>query len=296
MKPIPFLFSILFFFGLNICGYTQPRKPQISTAPSWASVAKYNYEESAALYREGEDGYFDIAFEQQVSLEQQSIYCRKAIKILTEGGIQNSSEISVSFDPSYQQLLFHSIRIIRNGKSIDHLNLSKFKTIQQEEDLRRHIYNGSLSAVLFLEDIRKGDVIEYSYTIKGFNPIFKGEYAAIYDMDFQVPVGSLYYKLIVPKGREVFIKSRNTDIKPIIREGDRESVYEWKLDMVKPVRLQDNIPSWFDPYSTVFVSEYKSWKEVNDWAINLFPLINDMSPVLQKKIAEIRLQNNTPEK
>jgi hypothetical protein len=296
MKPIPFLFSILTLFLLNICGYAQPRKPQVSTAPSWASVGKYNYEESAALYREGEDGYFDIAFEQQVSLEQQSVYCRKAIKILTEAGIQNSSEISVSFDPSYQQLLFHNIRIIRDGKSIDHLNLSKFKTIQQEEDLRRHIYNGSLSAVLFLEDIRKGDVIEYSYTIKGFNPIFKGKYASIYDLDFQVPVGSLYYKLIVPKGREISIKSRNTDIKPAIREGDRESVYEWKLDMVKPVRLQDNVPSWFDPYSTVFVSEYKSWKEVIDWAINLFPLINDMSPALQKKIAEIRLQNNTPEK
>jgi hypothetical protein len=296
MKTIPCLFSTLFFFLLTICGYTQPRKPLICKTPLWASVAKYNYEKSAALYREGEDGYFDIAFEQQVSLEQQSIYCRKVIKILTEAGIQNSSEISVSFDPSYQQLLFHSIRIIRGSTSIDHLNLSKFKTIQQEEDLSRHIYNGSLSAVLFLEDTRKGDVIEYSYTIKGFNPIFKGKYAAIYDMDFQVPLGSLYYKLIVPKGREITVKNRNTDVKPVIQEGDRETVYEWKLDLVKPIRLQDNIPSWFDPYSIVLISEYKNWKVVNDWAIDLFPLINNVSPALQKKIAEIRQQNNTPEK
>ena len=103
--------------------------------------------------------------------------------------------------PSYQTLTFHSVRILRENKVIDQLNLSKFKTIQQESELSRHIYDGSLSSVLFLEDVRKGDVIEYSYTITGFNPIFQGKYSATYDVDFEVPVGSFYYKLIVPNGR-----------------------------------------------------------------------------------------------
>ncbi len=295
MKPLPY-FAVIFLFSLvHDSGIAQLRKAKAGAEPLWASVSRYNYSNNS-LEQEAEGGYFDIAFEKQVSLAQQSVYSRKVIKVLTESGVQNSSEISVSFDPSYQSLTFHSVRILRGNKVIDQLNLSKFKTIQQESDLSRHIYDGSLSSVLFLEDVRKGDVIEYSYTITGFNPIFQGKYSATYDVDFEVPVGRFYYKLIVPNGREVTVKTRNTDVTPVIHQGINERIYEWKLDSVKPKRILDNLPSWHDPYSIILVSEYKSWKEVNDWALNLFPFPNDISRELQNKILEIRTQNPTPER
>ena len=295
MKLLRYHFLTLSLFLFFVQVSAQGKKPLTGKEPAWATKNEYNYKDSR-LDHEAEDGYFDIAYEQQVSLEQQSFFCRKSIKILTEAGIQNSSEISIDFDPSYQQLIFHSIRIIRGNTSINQLNLSKIKTIQQEKDLDSHLYNGSLSSVLFLEDVRKGDIIEYSYTIKGFNPIFKGKYASIYDMDFRVPVGCLYYKLIMPKDRRVFIKNNNTSIQPVISEKPGETVYEWKSEQVKALRIQDNIPSWYDPYSIVMVSEYKSWKEVNDWAIELFPVVNTVSPGLQKKIDEIKANYSTPEK
>jgi len=294
MKPLPYFAFFILFFLLYGTSFAQLRKPKTGIEPLWASINKYNYS-NHSLEHEAEGGYFDIAFEKQVSLEQQSIYYRKVIKILTESGVQNNSEISVSFDPSYQNLIFHSVRILRNNTIIDQLHLSKFKTIQRESDLDRYIYDGSLTSVLFLEDVRKGDVIEYSYTIKGFNPIFQGKYSAIYDVDFEVPVGNLYYKLIVPNGREVSLKTRNTDIIPVIQQGTHEKIYEWKLDWVKPRRIQDNIPSWYDPYSTILVSEYKSWQEVNDWALHLFPVTTNISRELQNKISEILAQNATPE-
>ena len=294
MKPSPYSAIIILFFLLCDTGFAQLKKPRTGALPIWASVAKYSYNNNS-LEREAEGGYFDLAFEKQVSLEQQSVYVRKAIKVLTESGVQNSSEISVTFDPSYQNLTFHTVKILRNNSVIDQLDLSKFKTIQQESDLARHIYDGSLSSVLFLEDVRKGDIIEYSYTIKGFNPIFQGKYSTIFDVDFEVPVGSLYYKLIVPNEREVSIKARNTDIKPVIHDGTHEKIYEWNLQWVKPRRVQDNLPSWYDPYSTIMVSEYRSWKEVNDWALNLFPLTTQISAELQSKISEIAAQNTTAE-
>jgi transglutaminase-like putative cysteine protease len=295
MKLLPYSlsFSLLFLFFVQAAA--QHKKPLIGKEPSWITKNQYNYTDSR-LDHEAEDGYFDIAYEQQVSLAQQSFFRRKSIKILTEAGIQNSSEVSVSFDPSYEQLTFHTIRIIRGNTIIDQLNLSKIKTIQQEKQLDRYLYNGSLSSVLFLEDVRKGDIIEYSYTIKGLNPIFRGKYADIYDMDFMVPVGCLYYKLIIPKGRQVSIKNNNTGIHPNIIEEPADIVYEWKAEQVKPLRLQDNIPSWYDPYSIVMVSEYKSWKEVNDWAMGLFPVVKTVSPGLQKKIDEIKASYADQEK
>jgi Domain of Unknown Function with PDB structure (DUF3857) len=294
MKPLPysflFLFSLLFF----VTAISQPKKPLTGRAPLWTAANNYNYNDNR-LDHEAEDGYFDVYYEKQVSLGEQSVFIKRAMKIITEAGIQNNSEISVSFEPSYEQLIFHSIRIIRGNEIINHLNLSKIKTIQQEKELNRHLYDGSLSAVLFLEDVRKGDIIEYSYTLKGFNPIFKNKYADTYDADFRVPVGSLFYRLVVPKGRQVIIKNNNTGVKPAIQSGINETVYEWRLNQIKPVRLQDNIPSWYDPYSIIMVSEFKSWKEVNSWAMELFPPINDISPALQKKIADIKKEHTAPE-
>src|SRR4029078_13464120 len=146
MKPSPYSTAIIFFSLLCYGGFAQLKKPKSGGLPLWASVAKYSYNNNS-LEREAEGGYLDLAFEKQVSLEQQSVYVRKVIKVLTESGVQNSSEISVAFDPSYQNLTFHSVKILRNNTVIDQLDLSKFKTIQQESDLDRHIYDGSLSSV-----------------------------------------------------------------------------------------------------------------------------------------------------
>ena len=270
------------------------KKPQIGKPPSWVTIKTVDYNANQQD-DEAEDGYVDLLFEKETSLAEQSVYYRKVIKILNETGIQNGSEISADFDPSYQQLIFHTIRIIRGNQIINQLNLSKIKTIQQEEELDMFSYNGSLSSILFLEDVRTGDIIEYSYTIKGFNPVFNGKYASVYDLNFNVPVYNLYYKLIVPQGREISFKNYNTSISPLINRSTAETVYEWKSYNVNSFHCEDGVPSWYDPYSSVGISEYKNWEEVNDWAMKLFPTVTDLSPLLQKKISELRNSSRSSE-
>jgi hypothetical protein len=192
-------------------------------------------------------------------------------------------------------LIFHSIRIIRGKESINKLQPAKIKVIQQEEELDMHLYDGSLSAVLFLEDVRKGDIIEYSYTMKGFNPVFKGKYSGLFETGYSVPVYNLYYKLLVPEGREVQIKNSLTEVRYEMKKTGNETCYEWKLSKVPAMGEQDYTPSWYDPYPMIMVSEYKSWKDVNDWALNLFPFNGKLSPGLQKKVREIEKAYTSPE-
>ena len=294
MKPSPYFFLFLLGLFFSLSTIAQQKRPSVGREPSWVTLNQYNPADFK-LEHEAEDGYADIIFDKQVSLEQQSFYFRKASKILTEAGIQNCSEISVNFDPSYQQLIFHSIKIRRDNSVMDQLNLSKIKTIQQEKELNNFLYNGSLTAILFLEDVRKGDLVEYSYTLKGANPVFQGKFSTMFETDFSVPIGNIYYKLIVPKSRTITIKNKGTSLAPAIQTLPHQTIYEWKLDNVKAIHVQDNIPGWYDPYSMIMISEYQSWKEVNDWAMKLFPVINDLSSALQKKIADIRVKYNAPE-
>lgn len=282
----------LLFLTLQLFAGT--RNPVMEKQPSWVTATSVNYTANQ-FDEEAEDGYSDLHYEKQVSLLQQAVYTKKAVHILSEAGVQNQSEISVEYDPAYQSLAFHSIRIIRGGESINKLELSKIKTIQQEKELDRFLYNGSLTAVLFLEDVRKGDVIEYSYTVKGFNPIFKNRYAEIFSVQFGVPVYGIYYKLIAPKEKRFTIKNSLTSLQPVVSSTATETVYEWKVGEAAAVHTESNIPSWHDAYPMVMVSEFGSWKEVVDWAAELFPFSTPLTGALQKKVAEIRAKNATPE-
>ena len=286
-----YLVLALLFFSLAVLAQ---KKPLLSKEPAWVTVNQFDYA-NTKFDNEAEDGSIDLVYEEQVSAEQESFYCRRAVKILTEAGIQNNSEVSVDFDPSYQQLIFHSIKIIRGNTTLNQLNLSKIKTIQREKELDKYLYDGSLSSVLFLEDLRKGDIIEYSYTIKGFNPIFKGKFAYVIKTNFSVPIYNMYYKVLIPRNRIVSIKNNRTDIKPDIKDNTRETSYEWKLTNVDALHQQDHLPEWYDPYSSIMISEYKNWKEVNDWAMELFAVPSNISSALQKEIAVIKSKSPSPE-
>ncbi|MDB5207020.1 MAG: hypothetical protein JWR72_2095 [Flavisolibacter sp.] len=283
-----------FFQFLVTDVYPQSHKPTIEKQPGWVTVIKVDYLKSN-LDNRAEDGYSDLNYEKQVSLVHKAVYYRTVVHILSEAGIQDQSQISVDFDPSYQTVAFHSIKIIRGNQDISQLNLANFKTIQQEKELKRSIYNGSLTAVLFLEDIRKDDIIEYSYTIKGFNPIVKNHYAEVYLTQFGVPVYQIFYKLIVPKSRNVTVKNTITTVQPKIETLGDEITYEWVMNEVAPLDLDDNLPSWYDCYPAVMVSEFKSWKEVNDWAMELYPFPATLPSNLLQKVQEIKLKYATVE-
>src|ERR1700754_3178583 len=101
-------------FGLSA------QQPRTGKEPAWITSNKYDYSQTQ-LDKEAEDGYVDLVFERQVSLGDQVEYTKKAAKIISEAGVQNNSEISVNFDPSYSRLIFHTIRVMRNGAYLDRL-------------------------------------------------------------------------------------------------------------------------------------------------------------------------------
>ena len=284
-------FLLSFLFTILVLLYNessaQNSKLRSGKEPAWITINQIDYH-NEKLAGEAENGVLDMGFEKQVSLVDRCCYYKKTIKILSDAGVQNGSEISLNFDPVYEQLTFYNIHIIRNGQTINKLQLSKFRTIQQEKELERHTYDGSLTALLVLDDVRKDDIIEYSYSIKGFNPIFKDKYADDFNCNYAVPVSHIYYKLIVPAKRNVIIKNRNTNIAPLVNKKDSETIYEWRLEDVPALHLESKTPEWFDPYAIIMISEFKNWNELSNWVAQLFPRNPHLSPQLIKKIDDIK--------
>ncbi|WP_207496210.1 DUF3857 domain-containing protein [Aridibaculum aurantiacum] len=286
MKSFTAFLLTCFLFVVNNPVLAQNKKVTSAPMPSWVVSNPVNYNVSA-LEKEAEDGYFDMLFEKQVNVADEVVYIKKALKILNESGVENASEVSVGFNPAYQQLAFHAINIKRGNEFIDKLQVKKFKVLQQETDAYRHLYDGNLTALLLLDDVRKGDVIEFSYSIKGTNPILDGKYADFFDMGYSVPVGSLYYRVLSPVTRPLYVESIGGKNDPVVVRKKDNKEYVWSLVDVAPVKIDANVPSWYQAFPLVSVSEYNDWHDVRKWANSLFPTATIGAP-LKKKIDAIK--------
>lgn len=290
------LLSIVFLF---CCLYATSQNNKVARAPipSWVTQTPINYKHTE-LETQAEDGYLDVAYIKQVNLPEQTIYIRQVDKILNEDGIENNSEVSVSYDPSYQQLIFHDVYIVREGLHIDKLKKAKFSMLQQEEDARRHLYDGRLTALLVLEDVRNGDVIEYAYSIKGFNPVYEGRYADFYNTAFGIPLGHLYFRLVTDALKPVYIESANMHdvaIEPLEIRNGKFKEYTWSLTDVPAIHPDDNLPSWFDAYPVIMVSQDNDWMNIRQWAAKLYPGNVAVTGELLKKTEAIKLAHATNE-
>ena len=199
-------------------------------------------------------------------------------------GVQNASEINISFDPAYETISFHFIRIIRNGEIINKYKEKEIKVIQREDNLESKIYDGSLTAYLSLSDIRLGDIIEYAYTQKGRNPIFNNKYFTTFDMAYSSPVAIIYNKIVSPNNRKLNFKTLGKlDVKPVITTQNNLISYEWKTNCNEPIDFEENVPTTYNPFPIVDITEYNSWEEVVNWGNNIYKLNTPISKKLKKE-------------
>src|SRR3989442_10304756 len=144
-------------------------------------------------------------------------YWHVAYRVLDEGAVRQSSQLEIVFDSSYQRLVLHTVRLRRGDRVIDELKSGRIRVAQRETELEDQIYDGSLSVVVLLEDVRRGDVIDYSFTRHGSNPVFRGHYMAQFTVQDNVPIHEQHFRLLWQQGRPLYIRPHDTALQPTIR-------------------------------------------------------------------------------
>jgi hypothetical protein len=260
----------------------------ITSTPSWILPCK-SYDKKPPT-RNIEDGAYDELIEEQVNVEEHATYNRIITQITSESGVQNNSEISVSFNPSYERLDFHKIVVWRNNKPQTRLNAAAFKILAQENELEKFIYDGTYSAKYILDDIRKGDRIEYAYTITGSNPIFNNKFCRSIYLQGSHLIVHQYTTLLFSTERKVNIKPFNLLSQPRISIVNNIKRYEWE-DFQVPGALSNKYqPDWVNQYARVQVSDYNNWAEVVDWGLKINPIQTYFTGELADTIAKLKKQ------
>ncbi|MFO1449483.1 MAG: DUF3857 domain-containing protein [Opitutaceae bacterium] len=231
-----------------------------------------------------------LLLDEQIRISSQETYRRRAYQIVSDSGRQNGSQVSITFDPSYQTLTLHHLRLVRGETSVDKLDLSRVQVLQQERDLDRQLYNGDRSALIILEDVRIGDVIDLAYTLRGRNPVFDGHFIDGTGLGWTLPVREFRYRIVAPRGNR--LQSRiHGESDPDIQRRDlnaTEEEFMWRATDLPLVQPEDQVPAEHVVFPFLDVSDFATWSEVVAWARPLYADDAASTPLVDAVVTDLR--------
>jgi hypothetical protein len=264
--------------------------------PLW--VRSYDFPLEAVSAKPSQVNLQYLLIDTQRNWEEKALYRHFAVKMLTQIGVEKISQLKIDFDPSYTHVVVHAIRVFRGGEWLDRLESARYNVIQRETDLEQNIYNGELTLVYFLEDIRKGDIIEYSYSLKGSPPLFSSHYTDMIYMQRDFSVEKIVHRFLGHPDLSFLIKPVNTAIEPKICDLSTSlREWSWEASDTDPYSYETDQPIWHNPPAHIEMSQYSTWEEVAKKLYPLYTLPSDFSqsiPLEMQALVE-KWKISTPE-
>lgn len=257
----------------------------IATTPGWVKKI-----EPASKGSEADSGGISyLLVDRQENVALPAAYYHEVRQVTSDNGVQNGASVSVSFDPAYQQLTFHSLEVTRGGLKKNRLERSQIKLFQREKDMEYFLYDGAYTAQCELEDIRVGDTIEFAYTVNGAHPAKGGRYAKLFWTDWSFPVHRVVTRFVYPEQRKLHFLMKNRTLKPAISSAGGTTEWLAEETAVPARRTDADTPPDYDPNGWLQVSEYESWEAVANWGLPLFQPETTLSAELQAEVTTLRL-------
>lgn len=231
----------------------------------------------------------------QVNIDEEIQYFHQVDYLVTPKAVQQNSNLEIDFDPSYETVTLHKLCVHRNNEKIDKLATARMEVIQQEQDINRYLYNGRKAWVIFLDDMHPGDILEYSISLKGFNPIFQGYFNRLFYLQDFFPIDYANYRLLASSNRNIDVLKCDTSVPITHQQTDDVQEWSWEISHVPAYQHEPSQPAWFIDLPRIQVSEFHSWNEVALWGCELFNCPKDYSKEMHDLIDSWKSQNSNIE-
>lgn len=189
---------------------------------------------------------------------------RSVCEVISSDGLQAAAQIDLDFDPEFEALIFHHVRVIRDGVTREVDPRDGMEVFRRERDLERAKYDGRLTAHFVIPDVRVGDIIDVARSVAGERPMFAGRFAAEWRFAWSCWVGETRVRVLAHVARQFAFKSWGSV--PAMEERTQDGIVErtWRALATPGVVVEQDTASWERPFPAVRMSDVVTWAEVAD--------------------------------
>lgn len=220
---------------------------------------------------------------------------RSVWQVTGHEGLQAAASFTAIFNPKYERLVIHAVRVHRAGDIREAGMPEAFEVIQRELNMERAVYDGRMTAHMVIPDVREGDIVETVYSTIGANPALKSKFAWRFILQWAVPVVETRCTIRVAPDRELAIRSQGSEIPPVDEVHDGVRVLDWTARDVPTYVTDPGAPPWFTGFSSVHVADEGSWADVADIFRPYYEGPADLPADLADQVDALKAAEQAPE-
>jgi transglutaminase-like putative cysteine protease len=195
----------------------------------------------------------------QANTECRASHVHMALRLENMQAVQQESQWRLEFEPTTQSIILHWIKVRRGQTEIDHTHLQKIHLLQREAGLEGCVIDGVFTALLLLEDVRPGDVLEWCYTTETIPRLLSENRFAFYQLPSAVPIGKVHFVVRFDQQRPLKWKSSGPHLRPVESQKDGEVVWRWLEKHFSGAEPDVNTPPWYLSFPWIQISDCSDW-------------------------------------
>lgn len=266
----------------------EDRQVKEGPVPSWVTQSDLmpapEKASGAAVFRRQ-----DILVHLDAQGQQQYVGYR--LKLLQPGAL-DAGNISISWNPAAGSPIVHSIKVFRADQAIDVMKSTSFEILRREDQLEAAKLDGMLTAVLRVPDLRVGDELEVSYTVRVSDPTLGNDDAGLLLLGPSPLPGRYRLKVSWDDGRKPNLK-----LTPDLAAATRSSDHAVEVTYDNPPILTPpkDAPSRYQWQRMIEYSSFSEWAGVSRRIAPLFAKAAALPPrsPLQQEASRIAAANPT---
>ncbi len=193
--------------------------------------------------------------DKQLHAEKHQEYTHRALRLETNQAVQRQSEWRIDCDPRRQRITVHWIRIHRGDQQFDQTRLNSLRAAAA-------VTEGRQTLVLMLEDVRIGDILEWSYTIEERPVRMAGQCASFYALPDGASVVKLFFSVRFNESRPMKWKSSAQELAPAEAHAQNEVHWVWARENIAGSIPEENTPEWHVTQTWIQISDCADWEKV----------------------------------
>jgi hypothetical protein len=205
-------------------------------------------------------------------------YSRRVIKVLKPEGLAGIKSVNLIWSPDTESITLHTLKIIRDGKTIDLLaNQADVLVLRRETNLEQASLDGRITATRQIDGLQTGDILDLSFTRTHADPVVQGHSFDGERMAFAGVAGR--YRAVVswPKGQPVNWKATPGYGEPTVTEaGGRTTLTVDKTEVLAP-KPPIGAPLRFRRVGQMEASSFQSWNEISKLMAPLYAKASTIS-------------------